>query len=194
MARWLPRTLAGQAVALQVAVVLVIVVAGSVLAVFDARADANRAARDQVSAVAVSLADAPSTAAALQSGDPTAALQPTTEQVRADTGIAFITIMNTAGVRYTHTNPAFIGGRYLGTIAPTMRGEVHTETYTGTLGPSIRTIAPVRDSSGRVIGAVAAGITQSTLTESWVSRLQLIGAVSAATLIVALAGLWAIRR
>lgn len=194
MARLIPRTLAGQVVALQVAVVVAIVVTGSVLAIFDARSDADRAAREQVSAVAVSLADAPSTAAAITSTRATALLQPVTEHVRATTGVAFITIMNSDGIRFTHTNPALIGRHYLGSIEPALRGETFTETYTGTLGPSIRTIAPVRDVDGRIVGAVAAGITQSTLTEDWVSQLPLIGAIGVAALVIALVGLWAIRR
>lgn len=193
-ARLLPRSLAGQAVALQVAVVIAIVVVGSLLAVVDARADANRAAREQVTAVAVSIADAPSTAAAITSPDPTTQLQPVTEHIRQATGIAFITIMNTHGIRYTHTDPRFIGGHYLGTIEPALRGQTFTEIYTGTLGPSVRTIAPVRAGDGTIVGAVAAGITQSTLTEDWVSQLPLIGAIGGVALVIALVGLWAIRR
>ena len=38
--------------------------------------------------------------------DPSAALQPFAERVRADTGVDFITIMDTGGIRYTHPNPA----------------------------------------------------------------------------------------
>lgn len=82
MLRWRPRTLAGQAVALQLAVVVVIVVAAAALALLDARLDGVRAAREQVTSVAVSIADAPSTARALASPDPTASLQPVTEEIR----------------------------------------------------------------------------------------------------------------
>lgn len=189
-----PRSLAGQAVALQLAVLVVIVLAGSALAVEDARVDADRAARAEVTAVAVALATAPSTAAAITSPDPTSLLQPVTERVRAQTGIAFITIMNTAGIRYTHTDPQYIGQRYLGTTAQALRGETYTETYTGTLGPSVRTLAPVRGRDGVIVGMVAAGITQATLTENWMSQLPLITAIAGVALLVAGVGLWAIRR
>ena len=118
MLRWRPRTLAGQAVALQLAVVLVIVVSAAALALLDARFDGLRAARDQVRSVAVSIADAPSTARALESPDPSTSLQPVTEEIRPVTGVSFITIMNTAGVRYTHTTPSLIGQRYLGSTSP----------------------------------------------------------------------------
>uniref|UniRef100_UPI003D8DDAF2 sensor histidine kinase n=1 Tax=Gordonia sp. B7-2 TaxID=3420932 RepID=UPI003D8DDAF2 len=194
MGKLLPRSLAGQAVALQVAVVAVIVIGGSVLAVIDSRIDEERAARDQVTAVAVALADAPSVAAALEAPDPTAALQPVTEQVRAATGIAFITIMSTDGTRFTHTTPALIGQKYIGATAQALRGEVYTEEETGTLGPSIRTIAPVRAPDGRIVGMVAAGITIEKLTEAWMGQLPLILTVAVASLVVASGGLWLIRR
>ena len=101
--RWYPRTLAGQVAALALAVFAVVVVAESVLAAVDARIDANRAARAEVTAVAVSLAESPSTVAALTSPDPSAVLQPVTERVRAATGIAFITVLAPDRTRYTHT-------------------------------------------------------------------------------------------
>lgn len=194
MRKVVPRSLAGQAVTWLLVLVAVIVVAGSVLAAIDARVDGERAARAETTAVAVSLADAPSTAIALTGPDPTAVLQPMTEQVRQATGIAFITIMNPNGVRYTHTTPALIGGSYLGSISEPLRGEVYTETYTGTLGPSIRTIAPVRANDGRIVGMVAAGITLERLTESWLRQLPLIIAIAAAALVTAGLGLWLIRR
>src|SRR5689334_21584878 len=137
-----PRSLAGQAIALQVLVIALIVAAGSVLALIDARQDGDAAARDQVVGIATSLADAPSTASAIESGRATEVLQPMTELVRTHTDIAFITIMAPDRTRYTHTDPSQIGGAYLGTIEPALRGETFTETYTGTLGPSIRAVAP----------------------------------------------------
>lgn len=192
--RLLPRTLAGQAVALQVVVVGLIVVGGSVLAVVDSRADERRAAGQQVTAVAVSLADSPAVAQALVSPDPTATLQPITEEVRAATDIAFITIMAPDGTRFTHTTPALIGQTYIGSRSQALRGEVYTETTAGSLGPSIRTIAPVRASDGRIVGLVAAGITLDTLTRAWLGQLPLIACIAAASLAVALGGLLLIRR
>ncbi len=66
--------------------------------------------------------------------------------------------------------------------------------YTGTLGPSIRTIVPVRDGSGRIVGLVAAGITQQTLAERWRTQWLTIAVVGAGALAMSLVGVWAIRR
>jgi sensor histidine kinase regulating citrate/malate metabolism len=194
MRRWWPRSLAGQAIALQIAVIAVVVLAGSVLALIDARQDGDAAARQQVVSIATALADSPSTAAAIESGRATQVLQPVTEAVRTNTDIAFITIMSPDGTRFTHTDPQQIGGHYLGTIEPALRGETFTEVYTGTLGPSIRAIAPVHDGSGRVVGLVSAGITQQTLAQRWRDQWPTIAIVSVAALAVSFVGVWAIRR
>jgi sensor histidine kinase regulating citrate/malate metabolism len=194
MGRWWPRSLAGQAIALQIVVIAVVVLVGSALALLDARRDGDAAARQQVVSIATALADAPSTASAIESGRATEILQPVTEAVRTNTDIAFITIMSADGTRFTHTDPRQIGGHYLGTIAPALRGETFTEVYTGTLGPSIRSIAPVRDASGRVVGLVSAGITQQTLAQRWRDQWPMIAVVSVAALAISFVGVWAIRR
>lgn len=69
--RW---SLAGQAIALQILVITLIVVAGSGLALLDARQDGDAAAEAQVLGIATSLADSPSTAQAIIDGDATATL------------------------------------------------------------------------------------------------------------------------
>ncbi|MGJ0118278.1 sensor histidine kinase [Williamsia sp. MIQD14] len=194
MRRLVPRTLAGQAFILQIVAILVLVVVAGSLAAYDARRDSERSARDQVVAVAVALADSPSTAQAITSGEATARLQPVNEAVRADTGIAFITIMSPDRTRFTHTDPARIGGKFVGTIAPALAGRLFTETYTGTLGPSIRAVAPVRASDGRIVGLVSAGITLSGLADRWLGQLPTIAVVTVIALLLSVAGTWAVRR
>jgi sensor histidine kinase regulating citrate/malate metabolism len=194
MTKFVPRSLAGQAFVLQLVVVAVIVIAGSTLALLDARRDGDSAARQQVIGIASALAQSPATAEAIENGTAPQVLQPVTEHVREDTGVAFITIMAPDRTRFTHTNPALIGQDYLGTIEPALQGEVFTEVYTGTLGPSVRAVAPVRSSSGEIIGLVSAGITQQTLAQRWRNELPQIILVALAALGVSLIGIWAIRR
>lgn len=194
MARLVPRSLAGQTFVLQLVVIAVMVLGGSALAIVDARRDGDAAARLQVTGIAGALAESPATAAAIESGSATAVLQPVTERVRADTQIAFITIMAPDRTRFTHTNPELIGRPYIGTIEPALQGRTFTEVYTGTLGPSIRAVAPVRSSSGEVVGLVSAGITQQTLFSRWQQQLPQILLIAAGALLVSLIGIWAIRR
>ncbi len=83
---------------------------------------------------------------------------------------------------------------YIGTIEPALRGETFTEFYTGTLGPSIRAVAPVRNESGRIVGLVSAGILQTSLADRWRAQFPTIAAVGLGALAISLAGVWLIRR
>ncbi|WP_329423877.1 sensor histidine kinase [Streptosporangium sp. NBC_01495] len=164
--RKLPRrirdwSLARQMLALQIVVVGVTVTGGALLAFLQMRDLLVEEAVGTARAVTVSVADSPSVLASL--GD-SAALQPYAERVRRETGVDFVTIMSLDGVRYTHPNPAQIGHRFLGNIAPALAGQIFTETYTGTLGPSVRAVAPVRDARGEVKALVSAGITISKIS------------------------------
>ncbi|WP_324012355.1 sensor histidine kinase [Microbacterium sp. JZ70] len=103
-----------------------------------------------------------------------AELQPYVERIIAATGVSYVTIMDTDRTRYTHADPARIGGAFIGTIAPALEGETFTEVYSGTLGPSVRAVAPVAD-DGEIVGLVSAGVTLENVTGSILLRLQLVG-------------------
>nr|WP_232376167.1 sensor histidine kinase [Amycolatopsis aidingensis] len=182
--RW---SLARQLLVLQAVLVAVLVAGGAVLAYVDARRASEDRAREEVTAVAATVADAPNVRAALRTGEPSRELQPFAERVRQDTGVDFITIMDPAGVRYTHPDPERIGGRFLGTTAPALRGRMFTETYTGTLGPSIRAVAPVTE-DGRVSALVAVGITVRAVSAELARRLPPLLLVACAVLGVGLLG------
>ncbi|MCS0606090.1 sensor histidine kinase [Streptomyces sp. LP11] len=152
-----PRSLAGQLFAMQ-AVLIAAVVAGCALFTYVSdRRQAEDAAVRQVTAVARSIADAPSVRAAIRTPDPSAALEPYALRVGRDSGVDFVTIMNPEGIRWTHPDREQIGRRFLGRIDPARHGHTFTETYTGTLGPSVRAVTPIED-DGRITGLVSAGI------------------------------------
>ncbi|WP_237328004.1 sensor histidine kinase [Streptomyces sp. CBMAI 2042] len=153
-----PRSLAGQLFAMQVVLIAAVVAGCAVFAYVSGSAQAEQTATRQVRAAAVAVADSPSVREAIGTPDPSAVLQPYAEQVRRDTQIAFVTIMDTERRRWTHPDASLIGETFLGHTEEALRGETFTETYTGTLGPSIRVVTPVRDGD-RIIGLVSAGIT-----------------------------------
>ncbi|MFF9407149.1 ATP-binding protein [Streptomyces anandii] len=151
------RSLAGQLFAMQ-AVLLSLVVAGYALFTYVSdRGQAEQSARRQATAVARSIADAPSVRSAIHTADPTAQLQPYALRVQKDTGVDFVTIMTPGGIRWTHPSEKQIGKPFLGNIYRAQHGETFTETYTGTLGASVRAVTPVWDGR-RIIGLVSAGI------------------------------------
>lgn len=153
-----PRSLAGQLFAMQVVLIAAVVAGCAVFAYVSGSAQAEQTAARQVRAAALAVADSPSVREAIRTPDPSAVLQPYAERVRRDTGIAFITIMDTDRKRWTHPDTAQIGETFLGHTEEALAGATFTETYTGTLGPSIRVVTPVRDGE-EIIGLVSAGIT-----------------------------------
>lgn len=183
-----PWTLARQLLVLQLVLVVLLVGVGAGFAYADAARAADDSARDKVVAVAATVADSPSVIEALATGDPSQRLQPFAERVRGDTGVDFITIMDRAGTRYTHPNPKQIGKRFLGNTATALRGESFTETYTGTLGPSVRAVAPVFGADGEVIALVAVGITVEAISAELAERLLPLAAVAAGALVVGVGG------
>ncbi|MGW2464125.1 sensor histidine kinase [Streptomyces sp. NPDC001761] len=158
-----PRSLAGQLFAMQ-AVLIAVVVAGYALFTYvsDQRQAEDAAAR-QATAVARSIADSPSVREAIRTPDPTARLEPYALQVMRDANVDFVTIMNPSGIRWTHPDWNEIGKRFLGNIGPAQHGRTFTETYTGTLGASVRAVTPISD-NGRIVGLVSAGIKVETIS------------------------------
>ncbi|WP_406262243.1 SpoIIE family protein phosphatase [Streptomyces chartreusis] len=153
------RTVARQVFVLQAAIVVLLVVAAVVALVLQVRTDTKREAGNRSLAVAEAFAKAPGIEEALSSPDPSAVLQPRAEAARKATDVDFIVVMTKDGIRYTHPNPDRIGKHFVGTIAPAAAGGTVRETYTGTLGPSVRAVVPVTDDNGKVIALVAAGVT-----------------------------------
>ncbi|MER6123792.1 sensor histidine kinase [Streptomyces sp. NPDC001795] len=158
-----PRSLAGQLFGMQAVLIAVLVAGYALFTYISDRSEARDSAARQAVAVARSIADAPSVRQAIHTTDPTARLQPYSLQVQRDTGVDFVTIMDPQGIRWTHRDPDQIGKRFLGHIARAQHGETFTETYTGTLGSSVRAVTPVEE-GGHVIGLVSAGIKVDSIS------------------------------
>ena len=184
--RW---SLATQLFAIQATVILVVLL-GAGLAAYSNALDANTdAAQDEVLAVAHSVAVNQEVAGALTAPDPAVLLQPLAEEVRRDTGTDFVVVMTPDGIRYSHPNPAEIGGHFRGTIAPAAQGGTVVETFTGTLGPSVRAVVPVVV-DGRVTGLVAVGQTITRVTGEMTRQLPLLIGTTVAALLLGGLGSW----
>ncbi|MDT0341402.1 ATP-binding protein [Streptomyces litchfieldiae] len=186
-----PRSLAGQLFAMQVVLVALVVAGCAVFAYVTDREQAENAARDQVTAAARAIAESPSVSEAIRSGDPSARLQPYAEDVRESLGITFVTIMDPAGIRWTHPNPKLIGEPFLGHIAEARDGRTFTETYTGTLGPSVRVVTPITD-DGRTVGLVSAGLAVEKIGERLGRQVAALIAVAVAAVLLGGLGTWAV--
>ncbi|GHE06172.1 SpoIIE family protein phosphatase [Streptomyces alanosinicus] len=182
------RSVAGQVFVLQVVIVLLLVVSAVVAQVLQVRRDSDLEAQNRSLAVAESFANAPGTAAALRTPDPTAVLQPRAEAVRKATGVDFVVVMNTDGIRYTHPKPDRIGKKFVGTIGPALAGGTVTEHVNGTIGPLVQVVVPVKDAAGTVVGLVSAGITTAHVGGAADQTLPLLLGAAAAALALATAG------
>jgi two-component system, CitB family, sensor kinase len=186
MRRW---SLAGQMLVLQLLVVAVTAVGGAVLALVQARDLLIHEAASTATGVAVTVAKSPSVLEALDDPVPSARLQPFAKQVWLATGVDFVTIMKPDGTRYTHPNPDEIGKKFRGNTARALAGETFTETYTGTLGESVRAVTPVF-SGGRVVALVSAGITIDKISDQLRGQLGWGGFIVALALGLGAAGTW----
>ncbi len=191
------RSLARQVMILQALLVLVMVLAGLALAVYDAQARSRDRATERAVAVARSVADSPAVVAAVAAAggaDPTAVLQPYAERVRRDTDVDFVVIMDLARTRYTHPDPRRIGGTFVGGVGDAPRGGIHTEEYEGTLGPSVRAVVPVLGSAGTPIALVSVGIALSDIQAQVWRAVLLIGLAGAGLLALGATRAWIIGR
>ncbi|NUK39440.1 SpoIIE family protein phosphatase [Streptomyces lunaelactis] len=151
------RSAAGQVLFLQIAVAVLLITGALVALVFQARYDSERDAEKQSLAAAESFADAPGTVEALRSPDPTAALQPHAEEARRGSGVDFIAVMSTGGIRLADTDPRLIGLRAQ-RIERAAAGEAFTEIFEGEPNDAARAIVPVVGADGSVVGLVGAGV------------------------------------
>lgn len=148
-----------------------VVVIGAVVAlllVFEAQRAVRAEAERVTCALAETIAATDAVGEALRRSDASAELQPYAEELMAETGVDFITVMTPDGIRVTHRDPDEIGKHYLGTIPGSP--ETLTEEFEGTLGRSVRTIAPVV-ADGELVGWASVGVTVESISSAFLPRL-----------------------
>jgi len=137
----------------------------------DARDRTYDEAGRRMEGVAASIAANPLVLQAAATPDPSVLLQPYARDVAAAAHVDFITIMAPDRTRWTHPRDEELGRPYIGSIDAALRGQAFTEVTAGTLGPSVRTIVPVKDSTGAVKALVAAGVTVRSVDVALAGRL-----------------------
>ena len=187
-------SIAMQVLLLQLSAVVLLTVGGTVAAIYVAHSGQTDHARSQTLALAETLADAPGIGADVTGPDPSARLEPMTLAVQHATDVDFVVVMSPAGIRYTHPTSSEIGGHYLGDTAPALAGHPFTETYTGTLGPSVRSVAPIYGPGHRVVGLVSVGITLEQLSATARGEIPSILAIAAGVVALVGLGTWVLSR
>ncbi len=202
MMRWIREwSIAAKLFALQLVMIVALATIAVVWIWADARADVERDAAAKSLAVAETLAADPYVTTSLGTSDPSARLQPYALEVTREAGVDFITILAPDRTRYTHPNPEEIGRPFLGNIDRALAGEAFTETFTGTLGPSVRAVVPVvadggRDdrTAGEVTALVAVGVTVSNTEVALGGRITTVILAALAMIAIGALGAWLLSR
>ena len=157
-------SLARQLLLLQLLVVAGALAVAGVVVVRAAQDRTDEGQRDRVLSIAHTLAVSDEVRRALRDERPTAALQPLAEATRRASDLGFVVFMTPEGTRLSHPDERQIGRGYIGAIRAARQGRELTETRTGTLGPSVRAVVPIRD-GGRITGLVAVGVLQEAISD-----------------------------
>lgn len=189
-------------------VVLGTVAATGSIAVATQERSIRDAAAERVRSVATSLAALPQVRAALAAAtdagttqqlataddlaDATAALQPLADLVERAAGVYYVVVTDDEGVRITHPLPSERGVRVATTNASVLAGEEFLGTEVGASGPSLRAKIPVRAGDDEVLGMVAVGVLESSLSAErdeaiaallpWIVGALLVGTIASSAL------------
>ncbi|MFF6994803.1 SpoIIE family protein phosphatase [Streptomyces sp. NPDC008313] len=183
-----PRSVAGQVFLLQLVVVLVLIATALVVLVVQDRNRAIQEAGDRSLVAAESFANAPGTAEAMQSDDPTAALQPRAEQVRKKTGVDYVVALSPYGFRWTHPDPDQIGKHVSTSYGEALGGEPHQTTFDSSLGKAVDSTVAVFDEKGTAVGLVTVGVTVDKATSVVQRQLPVLFAAGGVALLLAAGG------
>lgn len=157
-------SLAARLLAMQVVILVVVLVPVWLLSARSATESARAEAVSRSRAVAVTLAGDPWLRTALAAPDPAETLRTHVERIRAANDLSFVVVMDTAGTRWTHPDPDEIGSTYRGVIDGALAGRVTVEDYEGTLGQSVRVVAPVYAQTRDIVALVAAGVPLASVS------------------------------
>ncbi|WP_426503148.1 hypothetical protein ACPPVO_36730 [Dactylosporangium sp. McL0621] len=153
---------ARQALALQAAVLVVVVGVGFALVswLFDDELAQQYGTR--ALAVAHTLAADPAIAAAAAADDPEHVLPARAEAAKAASGALFVVITNRLGIRLAHPNPDRIHEPVSTDPSAVLGGRDTVSVERGTLGLSARGKTPLRDAGGAIVGEVTSASASRT--------------------------------
>lgn len=157
--------MAGQVFFLMLGIVVLLITAAVVSLVLQGRRDSMNEARARSLSVAEAFAHAPGIVAALDGPEPTSVLQPLAEQIRIGTGVEYIVVTGTDGIRYTDPDLQRIGTQIDPRYKEALNGHGFTRTYTGSRGRAVVSVVPVPRPDGTPAGLVSVGIKVETVNK-----------------------------
>ena len=181
------RSLSAQVLAIQSAVLVLTLAAGFVLAVWYQGSQLDHQYEQRALGVAEAVAATSSLDQAVAAGDPHGVVQGMAEKIRRATGVSYVVVTNSAGIRYSHPNPALIGQPVYddpepASSEPFRTGRPWVGMQTGTLGATARGKAPIFGPGRRLLGEVSVGIPVAQVRDYLASEVPSIAAYMLAAL------------
>ncbi|MFC9242258.1 ATP-binding protein [Streptomyces decoyicus] len=160
-----PRRVFAQVLTAQVALTTGVMVLATSLFLAPLSSELDDQAMRRALSIAQTTAADPDLARELVTTGPTAhgPVQADAERIRTATGALYIVVMDTHGVRWSHTHTDEIGRHVSTDPSRTLAGRQVRQIDTGTLGRSARAKVPLRDGHGRIVGAVSVGIAYESV-------------------------------
>ncbi|MFK3939911.1 DcuS/MalK family sensor histidine kinase [Alkalihalobacillus sp. NPDC078783] len=139
--------------------VLALSLAGILVALDNAKATKS-SLEDKVWTIATSFARSPVVIEGLENEETLERLQEYTEEVRSETNVEYIVVIDMDRIRLTHPISEKVGEQFVGSDeGRAFEGETYSSTAEGTLGEALRTFIPVyNEQTGEQIGVVVVGI------------------------------------
>jgi two-component system CitB family sensor kinase len=174
----------------QVAVVLLVVVAGFALFALLLRHELERQYEERALTVARAVAADGTIARHVAAHDVAPVVQQRAEAVRLRTDALFISVSDERGVRYAHIDPTHVGqtGQVNPVTPAVLSGHEVVAIQHGTLGTSARGRVPLRDETGKVVGEVVVGISAQAIHERLLDLLRATALFTVGTLLLGLVG------
>ncbi|MFJ6529512.1 ATP-binding protein [Streptomyces longwoodensis] len=192
----LPRRVFSQVLLMQVAIAAGVAVLATGLFLAPLSDQLDDQAMRRALAIARTTAEIPQIAEDLRSTPPTVdgPVQRQAERIRKASGAEYVVVMDTEGVRWSHRDPDEVGGHVSTDPGPALAGHDVMQIDTGTLGRSARGKVPLRDSSGRIIGAVSVGIEYDSVRDRLFHAIPGLLAYAGGALAVGALAAWLISR
>nr|WP_240965375.1 ATP-binding protein [Streptomyces zingiberis] len=164
--RW-PRRVFAQVLAVQLVITTGVMVLATALFLAPLSSELDAQATSRALSIAQTTAAVPDIPLGVTSTPPTPGgpVQEEAERIRRATGALYIVVMDTRGVRWSHTNPDRIGRHVSTDPSAALSGREIQQLDTGTLGRSARAKVPLRDEDGKIVGAVSVGIAYGSVRE-----------------------------
>ncbi|NKQ23881.1 ATP-binding protein [Streptomyces galbus] len=192
----LPRRVFSQALLMQAALAAGVAVPATRLFLAPPSDQPDDQAMRRALAIARTTAEIPQVAEDLQRTPPTVdgPVQRQAERIRKASGAEYVVVMDTEGVRWSHPDPDQVGGHVSTDPGPALAGHDVMQIDTGTLGRSARGKVPLRDSDGRIIGAVSVGIEYDSVRDRLIHAIPGLLAYAGGALAVGALAAWLISR